>query len=100
MALHFAPNGERPLPAQVIDRIATTSVVLLVDNCEHVLNDVAELLDDLLASCPNTRVLATSREAIELDGEQTFRLPSLNVDPGSTGDARPPSVRLFLERAA
>ncbi len=100
LALDFAPNGERSLPAQVIDRIATKSVLLVVDNCEHVLDDVAELLDVLLAACPNTRVLATSREAIELDGEQTFRLPSLDVDTGTTDDARPPSVRLFLERAA
>ena len=100
LALDFAPNGERPLPAQVIGRIASKSVLLIVDNCEHVLDEVGELLDDLLTSCANTRVLATSREAIELDGEQTFRLPSLNVDTGSTDDARPPSVRLFLERAA
>ena len=100
LALDFAPNGERPLPLQVISRIASKSVLLVVDNCEHVLDDIAELLDDLLASCPNTRVLATSREAIELDGEQTFRLPSLHVDSGSNDDLRPPSVRLFLERAA
>ena len=100
LALDFAPNGERPLPVQVIDRIASKSVLLVVDNCEHVLDDVAELLDDLLASCPNTRVLATSREAIELDGEQTFRLPSLTVDTDPNDNEHPPSVRLFLERAA
>ena len=100
LALDFAPNGERPLRAQIIGRIEAKSVLLVVDNCEHVLDDVAELLDVVLASCPGTRVLATSREAIELDGEQTFRLPSLNVDPAPADEARPPSLRLFLERAA
>ena len=50
---------------------------LVVDNCEHVIEDVAELLDELLERCPQLRVLATSRESLEIDGEHTWKVPSL-----------------------
>jgi predicted ATPase len=67
-----------------------------VDNCEHVLDEVAELVDALLERCPRLRILATSREALELDGERTFRVPSLAMtDESGVG----PAVRLFVERA-
>jgi hypothetical protein len=66
-------------------------VLLVVDNCEHVLDEAAELVDDLLTHAPGLRVLATSREALELDGEVTLRLSSL--DPSEEG------LRLFVDRA-
>ena len=50
-------------------RIGAKTMLLVVDNCEHVLDEVAEQLDGLLAACPNLRVLATSREALGIDGE-------------------------------
>ena len=46
----------------------------MIDNCEHVIDDVARVLDVLLRRGPNVRILATSREAIEINGERTWPL--------------------------
>src|SRR5581483_792401 len=77
---------------------------LVLDNCEHLVDACARLADALLRACPALRILATSREALRIPGEITWRVPSLDVP-----DARrlPPleeltacaSVRLFVERA-
>lgn len=67
--------------------------VLLLDNCEHLLEAVRELCGRLLRSAPALRILATSRTRLELPGEETFELAPLSL--GSDGDA----ARLFLERA-
>ena len=72
---------------------APDDVLLVVDNCEHVLDPVAELVDDLLLTHGHLRVLATSREALEIDGEQTHRIASLDTSPSG------PAVDLFIERA-
>ena len=59
---------------------ADTELVLLLDNCEHVLDPVAELVERLLARCPNVRVVATSRERLRVAGEQVCTVPTLPVD--------------------
>jgi predicted ATPase/class 3 adenylate cyclase len=66
-------------------------VLLVVDNCEHLLDACAELIAGLSARCPDLHLLATSREALGLDAEHAFPVPSL--DPGTDG------VRLFVDRA-
>ncbi len=66
-------------------------VLLVVDNCEHLLDACAELIAGLSAQCPDLYLLATSREALGLDAEHAFPVPSL--DPGTDG------VRLFVDRA-
>ena len=65
--------------------------LLILDNCEHLLDAAAELVDELLAACPNLTVLATSREALDVEGEQVVPLGPL--DPHSEG------VELFIARA-
>jgi len=95
--LDFVPEVDVPVDRQVHDRLGAKRALLVVDNCEHVLDEVASQVDDLLAACPQTRVLATSREALDLEGERTFRVPSLAVDADG---GRPASVRLLVERAA
>ena len=64
-------------------------IVLLVDNCEHVVDDVANLAETLLAHCPDLRVLATSRETLGVPGEFLFVVPPLPLDR---------AVELFLDR--
>lgn len=96
-AIDFVPDTGSAIDKQVRDRIGTKRMLLVVDNCEHVLDEVAEQIDALLGACPNARVLATSREALEIDGEQTFRVPSLGFDADA---GRPAAVLLFLERVA
>src|SRR5687768_2778385 len=70
--------------------LAERDVLLVLDNCEHVVEECAELAAALLRSCPQVRVLATSREPLEVNGETVWRL-----DPLDAEDAR----RLFLQRA-
>jgi predicted ATPase len=72
-------------------------MLLVVDNCEHVLDEVAEQIDDLLGGCPHLRILATSREALDVEGEHVMRVQSLGVAPDA-GES--PALRLFVERAA
>ncbi|MGD9997127.1 MAG: BTAD domain-containing putative transcriptional regulator [Ilumatobacteraceae bacterium] len=82
----------------LIDRIAgvvgDSSVVVLLDNCEHVLDPVAELVVRMLGSCPNARLVATSRERLRVPAEQVYVVPPLAAE----GEAAP-AVALFVERA-
>ncbi|RRR99534.1 BTAD domain-containing putative transcriptional regulator [Glycomyces terrestris] len=77
---------------------ADQRALLVLDNCEHQLDGVADLAARLLGACPGLRVITTSREAIAIGGERLFPIPPLAVsdeDPASS-----PAVRLFVERAA
>ena len=74
--------------------LAETEVVLLLDNCEHVLDPIADLVDRLLVACPNVSIIATSRERLRVSGEQLYVVPPL-----PTSDDDGPAVHLFVERA-
>ncbi|MGS0685539.1 BTAD domain-containing putative transcriptional regulator [Nakamurella sp. GG22] len=74
--------------------------LLLVDNCEHLIDEVRDTVDIVLASCPRLTVLATSREPIGLPAECVVRLTPLPLPDGEPDIARVPSVAVFLERAA
>jgi predicted ATPase/DNA-binding SARP family transcriptional activator len=82
----------------LVDRVATVigdrAIVVLIDNCEHVLDAVAELAGLVLARCVNLRLVATSRERLRVPGEQLCTVPPLLV-----GGDDAPAVRLFVERA-
>ena len=88
----------------LLDFLEPKSVLLVMDNCEHLLSASADLCARLLRRCPKLRVLATSREPLSVAGEASYRVPSLSLpDP-----QQPPSpetinqyaaVRLFVERA-
>lgn len=79
------------LHAELIDFLSERTALLVVDNCEHLLDPVAELVDDLLAKAPKLSVLATSRESLDIEGERVIRVPSL--------DAEGAALRLFVDRA-
>ena len=93
---------------ETIDAIAQTlsagPVLLLIDNCEHVVDVLAPLLGDLLSRLPELRVLATSRETLRLVGECVLRVPALAVpsedDTGLAKLLQSPSVELLLSRSA
>jgi predicted ATPase/DNA-binding SARP family transcriptional activator len=74
--------------------LADIEMVLLLDNCEHVLEPIANLVEHLLAMCPRVTVVATSRERLRVPAEQLCTVPTLptSADGG-------PAVRLFVERA-
>jgi non-specific serine/threonine protein kinase len=96
--------ADRPILAQMVDALRERRLLLLLDNCEHLVDACARLADGLLRGCPDLRILATSREALRIDGETRWRVPSLGVPPD---DQLPPladlgqveAVRLFVERA-
>lgn len=80
-------------------------MLLVLDNCEHVIDAVAELADSLYRMAPRIRLLATSREPLRTSGEQVVRLPLLESPPAgraiTAAEARQfPAVRLFLQHVA
>jgi predicted ATPase/DNA-binding XRE family transcriptional regulator len=78
------------------------TLLLVLDNCEHVIDACARLLDTLRGACPAMRVLATSREALRVPGEVVWRVPSLTVPDLGDGVAAEvlasEAVRLFVDR--
>jgi predicted ATPase/class 3 adenylate cyclase/Tfp pilus assembly protein PilF len=103
-ALGVREEPGRPLLATLTDYLQERRLLLVLDNCEHLVEPCAELATALLRACPHLRLLATSREALEAAGERLYRVPSLAIaDP----DHLPPpeqlsqyeAVQLFLERA-
>ena len=85
-----APFDEtQPFGPALVAALREKRLLLVLDNCEHVVDDVAALATDLLRSCPGVRLLATSREALRVAGEQVWPVPPL-------GEA---AVRLFADRA-
>jgi predicted ATPase len=83
--------------AAVCRVLAHKRALIVLDNCEHVVDSAASFVDRLLSEAPRVRVLATSREPLDVAGESVWRVPSLTVDtPDGFGDA----AALFAERAA
>jgi predicted ATPase/DNA-binding SARP family transcriptional activator len=93
------PTDADPVEA-LANAIGTRELLLVLDNCEHLINPAAELAAGLLPRCPGLRILATSREPLHIDGEVAWRAPSLSL-PGEDEDPRASeAVRLFADRAA
>ncbi|GAA0968995.1 BTAD domain-containing putative transcriptional regulator [Acrocarpospora macrocephala] len=83
--------------ARLVETLSGAETVLLLDNCEHVVDAVARLADEILGRCPRLRVLATSREPLGILGETLYPIPPLRLP---TADDLGPAVRLFADRAA
>jgi predicted ATPase/DNA-binding SARP family transcriptional activator len=103
-ALGVPEQPGRSLNDALVDALREKRVLVVLDNCEHLIEEAARLVDILLGLCPRLRVLATSREALNVEGEVLWRVPNLSV-PGA---GRPPApgeltgydaVRLFVERS-
>jgi predicted ATPase/DNA-binding SARP family transcriptional activator/DNA-binding CsgD family transcriptional regulator len=93
----------RPLTDTLVDALRDKEVLVVMDNCEHLVDTCACLVDALLASCPRLRVLATSREPLGVEGEALWRVPSLSVPdtdrlPAAGELTRYDAARLFLDR--
>jgi non-specific serine/threonine protein kinase len=96
---------DQPLEHALADRLRDARVLLVVDNCEHVLDTCAPLLDLLLRACPKLQVLATSREPLGIPGEVAWVVSPLSTpEPYQFGFVaeveRSPAVRLFVDRAS
>nr|WP_102145157.1 protein kinase [Mycobacterium sp. QGD 101] len=103
--LDLRDEPAKPLEEVLIDFLCTRHLLLVLDNCEHVVDAAAKLAETLLRACPDLRILATSREALGIGGETVLRLSPLafpDVDPEPTLGGLPgfDAVALFAERAA
>lgn len=104
-ALGMRDDSTRPPMDRLVEHLADQQMLIILDNCEHLLDASAVLVDTLLANCPELRVLATSRSALRIEAECTMPVPPLSL-PGTTGNRGPEgllrfeSVRLFAARAA
>jgi non-specific serine/threonine protein kinase len=104
-----APLGVRevrgqPLMETIRQRIAGGRVLILLDNCEHLIGAAAAAVAELLLACPNLRVLATSRQSLGCVGELTLRVPPFDAPASGVVStaalAELDAVRLFVDRAA
>lgn len=98
-----SPMGQDTMPAGLVEHLRATELVLLMDNCEHLIDTAARAAEALLQSCPRVTLLATSREPLRVAGEVQVHLQPLPVPTASDTVetiASTPSVALFVERAA
>jgi predicted ATPase/DNA-binding SARP family transcriptional activator len=100
-ALGVRQEGDMPVTEALRYRLRSAELVLLLDNCEHLLDACAGLVSALLRSSPGLRVLATSREPLGLPGEVAYQVRPLALPPQDPDPdvAAAPAVRLFLDRA-
>jgi predicted ATPase/class 3 adenylate cyclase len=96
-------GGQQPLLESLIDALCEQDVLILLDNCEHVIDGAAKFCGQLVSECPRLRILATSREPLGIDGEHVYRVPSLSLPPSDAEGvdviAASDAVELFLDRA-
>ncbi len=96
-------RGQRPVLDSLTDALREQDTLILLDNCEHVIDGAAKFCAQLVRECPRLRILATSREPLGIDGEHVYRVPSLSLPraeaEGADDIAASDAVRLFMERA-
>jgi non-specific serine/threonine protein kinase len=106
-AIHQSLGGSQRTndPRQaLLERIGRQHIAIVLDNCEHVLDEAAAVVEAILRACPNLHILATSRRALGVPGEFVWRLPPLAVPPPADNltleqAAGNPAVALFVGRA-
>jgi predicted ATPase/DNA-binding SARP family transcriptional activator len=96
---------DRSVTDGLVGFLRAQHVLLVIDNCEHVLDNAAHMVDTLVRDCPGVTVLATSREPLGVDGEHVLRVRPLAIPPSAgMRDVQQigavPSVALFVDRAA
>jgi predicted ATPase/class 3 adenylate cyclase len=104
MSVGVSEERGRPLSETLIDALRDRNLLVVLDNCEHVIDACAKLADALLRSCPRVHILATSREPLAIGGERVYRVPSLTLPTVTAIDnvaktAESDALRLFADRA-
>ena len=96
--LHEVPGI--PLIEIVMDYLRSKELLLILDNCEHLVEESAQIADQLLHACPQLKIIASSREALGVAGETVYRVPSLSLpDSSSRSLMDSEATRLFIDRA-
>jgi predicted ATPase/DNA-binding SARP family transcriptional activator len=100
--MNLSENLGQPVTDALVSQLGAREILLILDNCEHLIAACALLVARLLSNCTNLRILTTSQEALDIFGETTLHVPSLSL-PDMHSSAQDldqfESVRLFLERA-
>ncbi|MEA2616275.1 MAG: hypothetical protein QOE72_2058 [Chloroflexota bacterium] len=98
-ALGLREDPHRMVTERLVEYLGEQRVLLVMDNCEHVLDATAELIDILLRACVSLSVLTTSRAPLGIDGETTWRVPPLSTPADGESLIGSDAVRLFVDRA-
>ncbi|HEV3293315.1 MAG TPA: AAA family ATPase, partial [Streptosporangiaceae bacterium] len=104
-ALRLAAQPGRPVLEALLDALALQDVLIVLDNCEHLIGGCAKAAEAIVRRCPRVRLLATSRELLGIGGETIYRVPSLSLpgpgegDSGSRAAGSFDAVALFADRA-
>ncbi len=100
-AIEVREQAGRAMPESIAEALGGGPALLVLDNCEHVVAACADLAAELLRACPGLTILATSREALDVPGELSYRLGELTLpmSSGRAGLLASGAVRLFVERA-
>lgn len=104
VAMGIQEQADRSIETTLMEVAARRSVLLVLDNCEHLIEGVARLAEELLSSCPEVAILATSRERLGVSGETVWAvppmpLPDVEIDPDPDVLGEFASICLFVDRA-
>src|SRR5579859_796700 len=103
-ALGVRETGGRPMLEALADYLRAKQLLLILDNCEHLVAACAGLAEQLLRQCPRLKILASSREALGIAGETTYPVPSLSLPAAAGGSgaealSQSEAASLFVDRA-
>jgi predicted ATPase/DNA-binding SARP family transcriptional activator len=102
-SLGIGEKSQEALAETIVDSLRGKNVLLILDNCEHLIAACAQIADALLRECPHLKILATSREPLAIAGEQVWQVPTLSVPTALPTREQLmltyESIRLFVERA-
>ena len=103
-ALSVSQFHDRSVDDAIVAALKRKKMLLIFDNCEHVIEDAAKLADTILKQCPDVHILATSRQALQVTGEEVVRLqplgvPELRADVTAENATSFPAIALFIDRA-
>ena len=104
-ALGFVEDATHSAAQQLREGIGNKRMLLVLDNCEHLIEGVAALAFDLLSNCPHIKIIATSRESLRIPGEWLYSVPTLSIAPDENMPldletaSKSPMLMLFTERA-
>jgi predicted ATPase len=102
-ALDITQKGNTSPLKTLIDYFRGKTILLALDNCEHLIDACAQLSESLLHACPSLQIIASSRESLGIEGENAFRVPSLSLADPTSGlqtIEQSEAVKLFVERAS
>ena len=103
-ALNLRASSSQPPMEQVLSAVRGKDLMLVLDNCEHLLDACAQVVDLLLKNCPNLKMITSSREALGIAGEVSYRVPPLHLPEWENFDdlealGQVESICLFVKRA-